>query len=101
MGVPHATSPITNTSASAPSVVSPLVAIPGVSQFSKPEVAEVVPVGSFMAQGLPLLPADEGEMWLGDEEAYMNSLFWLQHKVGPVTDILQWLSCFSALVDVL
>ena len=37
----------------------------------------------------------------GEEETSKNILSWLRSKVGPVTDILQWLQCFSAMVGVL
>ena len=42
------------------------------------------------------------EMWMGEEEdTSRNILTWPRRKVGPVTDILQWLSCFAAMVAVL
>jgi len=42
------------------------------------------------------------EMWMGEEEeTSRNILTWPRRKVGPVTDILQWLSCSAAMVAVL
>ena len=92
-----------------PPVVTPFEAVPGVS---------VVPAGSFMVEGL--LPVAEKlaqkiirlefiemrelmtETWLLDEEeASRNTLAWPRRKAAPVTDILLWLSCYSAMVGVL
>ena len=42
------------------------------------------------------------EMWWREEEEVARStLTWPQCKVGPVTDILQWLSCYAAVVGML
>ena len=83
-----------------------------------PVVAAGVPAGAFMAEGL--LPVPEKlaqkiirlefvemrelmpEMWWREEEEVARStLTWPRRKVGPVTDILQWLSCYAAMVGVL
>ena len=115
--VTHALSGITTTLAPAPPVVSPSVTVPGISQLAGPAAVAVVPAGAFMAEGL--LPVPEKlaqkifrlefiemremmpEMWLQEEEASRNILSWPRRKAGPVTDILQWLQCYSAMVGVL
>ena len=108
---------ITTTLAPAPPVVSPSVTVPRMSQLTVPAVTTVVPAGAFMAEGL--VPVAEKlaqrivrlefvemkemmpEMWLNEEETSLNILSWPWCKVEPVTDILQWLQCFSAMVGVL
>ena len=39
--------------------------------------------------------------WREEEEVARSTLTWPWRKVGPVTDILQWLSCYAAMVGVL
>ena len=107
------TSAATITSSSIASGAPPMSGF-GVS----PVVAAGVPAGAFMAEGL--LPVPEKlaqkiirlefvemrelmpEMWWREEEEVARStLSWPRRKVGPVTDILQWLSCYAAMVGVL
>ena len=41
------------------------------------------------------------EMWLQEEESGKNTLVWSKRCSAPVTDILQWLQCYAAMVGVL
>ena len=65
----------------------------------------LLPVPEKLAQKIVLLEFVEmremmPETWL-NEETSKNILSWLRRKDGSVTDILQWLQCFSAMVGAL
>ena len=78
----------------------------------------VVPAGSYMGEGLIPIPERLSkkilnlefvemrdlmpETWMREEEeSARNTLCLPRRKSAPVTDILQWLQCFSAMVGVL
>ena len=76
----------------------------------------VFPAGAYLGEGL--LPVPEklvqkiiwlefvvmwelmSETWL-QEETSKHTITWLKRRPVPVTDILQWLQCYAALVEVL
>ena len=100
----------------------PLLVCPAVSEV--PTTASVLsvtggfPAGSYLDEGL--LPVPEKlvqkilrlefvemrelmpETWLREEEELTkNTIVWPKCHTAPVTDILQWLQCFAAMVGVL
>ena len=41
------------------------------------------------------------ETWLKEEDEGKQTLSWPKRRTTPVTDILQWLQCYAAMVGVL
>ena len=95
-------------SSGVPSVAS----LPAVST-----VAAGFPVGSYLGEGLLPVPDKLAqkivrleyvemrelmpETWLKEDEEARNTLSWPKRRAAPVTDILQWLTCYAAMVGVL
>jgi hypothetical protein len=97
---------------SAVSIAPATVSLPAVST-----VTTGFPVGTYLGEGL--LPVPDKlvqkivrleyvemrelmpETWLKDEEEGKHTLSWPKRRAAPVTDILQWLTCYTAMVGVL
>ena len=96
----------------ASSVVPSVASLPAVST-----VTAGFPVGSYLGEGLLPVPDKLAqkivrleyvemrelmpETWLKEDEEARNTLSWPKRRAAPVTDILQWLTCYAAMVGVL
>lgn len=85
-----------------PSLVSAAVGVPAGTYLGE----GLLPVPDKLVQKIVRLEFIEmrdlmPETWLREEDASNTTLSWPRRRLTPVTDILQWLQCYAALVGVL
>ena len=111
-GVVPPVMPSLSATSSAGSVVPAAISLPALSTNTTG-----FPVGTYLGEGL--LPVPDKlvqkivrleyiemrelmpETWLKEEDEGKQTLSWPKRRTTPVTDILQWLQCYAAMVGVL